>query len=452
VGVTACLVLGALSKEVAVMVVPVWLLWDLFACDVVPGRSASWIRRNGAWLAAALAAFAVVIALRLGTVGAFPRGAASSPAMSGASGPTSLELLLPRLFTYARLLVVPWPLNSYYTVDELGLGPEMAVGALLAVWMYAMAVRGGSHRLGVASLTWTLLFLVPILGVASLSGAPVAERFLYIPSFGACLAAATLWGRLYGRSSVAAFTVGGAVLVLFAGATTLRSRVWRDEISLYTDMARTSPRAFGAQYNLGNELIKAGRPADAEASLLRAVELRPERADAWTSLGVARVQLGRAAEAVQAFDEAVRLQPDLIVGLKNRAWALSRAGRWDEAVGAFTDWLARAPDELEAYEGRFDALAKRGAWAKALESLQAWPRTSSDHRDLLMRRALALFRLGQPVEALASLEGARGLAPGDARLLIEIGEALANAGRPAEADRAFQLAKRVAPNMAKASR
>jgi tetratricopeptide (TPR) repeat protein len=410
-GVAFCLVLGALSKEVAVMVVPVWLAWDLFARDDMPGRPASWIRRNRTWLAFALAAFAVVIALRLATVGAFPQGAPS--------------LLLPRLFTYARLLVVPWPLNSYYTPDELSLGPGMFVGALLAACMYGMALRGGSRRLGVASVTWTLLFLVPILGVATLSGAPVAERFLYIPSFGACLAAATLWGRLHRRSSVAALTVGGAVLVLFAGATTLRSRVWRDDFSLYTDMARTSPKAFNAQYNLGNELIRAGRPADAEASLSRAVELAPERADAWTSLGVARSQLGRAAEALQAFDEAVRLQPDLIVAQKNREWA---------------------------YEGRFDALAKRGEWAKALESLQALPQTSFDRRDLLMRRALALFRLGQPVEALASLEGARGLAPGDARLLIEIGEALANAGRQAEADRANRLAQRVAGNMGEGSR
>jgi tetratricopeptide (TPR) repeat protein len=448
-GVTACLVLGTLSKEVAMMVVPVWLVWDLLDRD---GRPASWIRRNGAWLAATLAAVVIVVALRMGTVGLWPGAAATSSAPFGARGPTSWELLLPRLITYARLLVIPWPLNSYYTVDEIHLGPGVAVGALLAGSMFALAARGDDRRPGVASLTWTLFLLVPVLGVATVAGAPVAERFLYIPSFGACLAAATLWRRLSRRSTLAAMTTGGAALLLFSAATVLRTPVWKDEIALYTDMARTSPRAFGAHFNLGNELIKAKRPAEAEVSLSRAVELAPERADAWTSLGLARAMLGRNSEAERAFDEAVRLRPDLIVALKNRAWALARAGRSDDAVRAFTDWLVRAPDEIEAYMGRYDALAKQGEWQEALESLRGWPEASSGDRLLLMRRALALLRLHRPAEALTTLEGARGLVPGDARLLIEIGQTLSNTGRSEEANRAFELANRVAPGSTEASR
>jgi len=445
-----CLALGTLSKELAMMTVPALLCWDALRIGRPSDATAAWIKRNGLWIISALAGVAFVFALRWGVAGVFLGGASAPAAVPGMEAPSALQSLAPRLATYLRLLAAPWPMSAFYASSDLSLGTGVILGAVVAISIFGFAWVVEPRNLSPAGLLWTLVFLVPVLGIVRLSGGAAAERFLYIPSFGFCLAAAAAWRALHERRKTAALALGVGVVAFFGVATIVRSQVWKDELTLYTDMARSSPQAFVPHFNLGNELAKAGRLEDAEVSLARAVQVAPGRADGWNNLGSVRLSLGKDVGAEEAYAEAVRLKPDFVVALKNLAAALVRRGRHDDAANVYADLLARDADDLPARQGRFDSLAVQGQWTQALASLDGWPADSANGRDHLSRRAMALLKLGRPMEALIELEHLPNRGPADAALLIDAGKALAEAGQGQDAERAFRGAIDVAPDDAAA--
>ncbi len=436
-GVGLLLALGALSKEPAVMAVPAWLAWDGVASAGSSGRPASWARRNARWLTASLAAVAVVAALRWAALGRLLGGEALPPPVPGVQEPSAAALLLPRLITYVKLLAVPWPLSAFYTPSDLALGPGLLLGAILALVLFAGAWIAGGRRTGAVASSWTLLFLVPVLGIATLSGGVVAERFLYLPSLGACLAAAALWGRLHRRSKPVAMAVAVAMIALLAGATVLRSQVWRSEVSLYADMTRTSPRAFVAHFNLGNELAKLGRLEEAEASLERAVAIAPGRADAWNNLGSVRLRLGKDAEAGKAYEEAVRLKPDFVVALRNLAQTLAKADRWTDFLAAMEKIENPVPGDAPLLIRAGMVLADGGRLPEAERAFRLAIRAAPDQGKAYGYLGFVYVSQNRTSEALPLLERAAAIDPGDAPARFNLG-----AARLAAGDRAGAAAER----------
>ena len=363
---SASLAAGALSKESALMLIPVWLAWDGLGIPRQPPRPRAGRPRNAAWLAGAAAAVLVALALRWATGVHFGSAAHSEPAP-----------LVARLATYLKLLAVPWPMSAYYTASDLRMSAGVVVGALAALAVFAAAIVWPSRRIGLAAAAWTLLFLIPVLGVVRLSGGAAAERFLYLPSLGFCLAAAALWRPLHDRFPWPTAVTTLALLAVCSGLTVARSRVWHDEPTLYADMARTSPRAFVPHFNLGNELAKLGRTGEAEAALARAVEIAPDRADGWNNLGTVRLRLGKDDEAERAFAEAIRLKPDFALARDNAALVRKK---------------------------RFDELTARGLWADAVHRLERDPNAGAGDVERLISAARALNESGHWAEAEQALK------------------------------------------------
>src|SRR5207247_1880432 len=75
-----------------------------------------------------------------------------------------------------------------------------------------------------------------------------AERLLYLPSFGWCLAVGCLAERFVAPDRRRMIVVALA-LVLLGGRTWARNRDWHDEFTLFTATARASPDSARAQSN-----------------------------------------------------------------------------------------------------------------------------------------------------------------------------------------------------------
>lgn len=332
--------LGALSKEVVLLLPGILMVWDLLLPP--PGQAGrGWWRRNASWLAGWALAGGLVLFLRwINGIAMGVGDAASAPV-------GHLETWL----TYLRLLVFPWPLVTYYTsvhVEATALALAAAAGFLALCLLRA---GRGSGRIGLLALLWTLAWLVPVSGLVPIRSAVVAERYLYLPSVGLALAVAGSLRPVLAsprwRPAVAAIVL--PLLFLFGLGTLEQSRVWSDDLTLFSTMVRTSPAAPVAHNNLGRELGRLGRTAESAEAYRRAVALRPDNAMSRYNLGNAYLRLGRDADAVEAYREAVRLSPSHFRAHFNLGYAHNRLGATAKAEDSFRTVVRLRPGEAKPY-------------------------------------------------------------------------------------------------------
>lgn len=335
--VSAVLFLFALfSKEASLAglgLLPLWLAW-------VPGaagesalgskrateskramESKSTAPRSG--LQQALGAWPLLVAYGASLlVYLFLRAAAGTRSPVSSLSAEALGDVVTRSFAalayYLTKLLVPAP-QSLLVLDLPGLGLTLVVlviGLVAAIWAVGLA-RGG-ETVWLVSGAWVGITLLPSLPIAwtNLAEAPVAERYLYLPSVGLCLIFGALVVRgLAPRSRRLPTVVAAIALVVVASvATMLRERVWASDIALWSDTVEKAPSSGLAWGELGKAYLD--RQSDLEKALgyyQRAIEADNDaegRAIAYNSIGVIHARRDRLDEALDAWRAAVREKPD----------------------------------------------------------------------------------------------------------------------------------------------
>jgi len=112
-------------------------------------------------------------------------------------------------------------------------------------------------------------------------------------------------------------------------------------------------------FNAGNALFALGRPADAAAYFLEAVQGDAEFAQAWNNLGNALVELGRIEYGVLAYRKALAIEPDYADAHFNLGEALHRSGAADAAREHFEAYLRR--DAFSRWAARARARLREGS-------------------------------------------------------------------------------------------
>lgn len=268
------------------------------------------------------------------------------------------------VFDYIRLLLVPYPLKAYYTIVWYSaMSPRVILALVLlsfsgwgVVWLW----RRGERKVAFF-LLWTFISLAPVLNIGSLGEHALAERYLYIPSIGFSIFLSMVIMILWKRKDWKALPYIAAItIVVFAGLTIQRNRVWGDDLTFYRNMVRGAPRsplphanlAFAYErmadkenaikelesasalaggnhllrFKLGTLYIKVGRLEDAVRELQNAIELKQDYVKAHNSLAIAYAELGFLDDAIREFQTALELKPDFREAASN----LERAYRIKE--------------------------------------------------------------------------------------------------------------------------
>src|SRR5262249_37259332 len=119
-------------------------------------------------------------------------------------------------------------------------------------------------------------------------------------------------------------------------------------------------------YGTGAALLDAGRFADAQAELERALADLPDFATAHARLGDALRKRGEPARALASYDRALALDPQLADAHSGRGIALEALGRESEAAAEYRRALALDPNHPDANNNLANLLLRAGKLQEAL--------------------------------------------------------------------------------------
>jgi tetratricopeptide (TPR) repeat protein len=292
-----------------------------------------------------------------------------------------------------------WQIDGH---SVLAFAPLAAIVALVAVtWWFR---RGWGRPLFMA-LACFIVALLPTLGlieIAYMQYSLVADHWQYFSVMPiaalVCGLATHAYYRLKDSASPKKAT-GAAVLrygaiaagIAVCSLTAMRSSVYHDNISLWSDTARKNPNCWLAWNNLGVIFNELHQCAQAEPPLKEAVRLNPNYAYGWNNLGNSLGAQGKNDEAIPCFKTALGLRERYIeahLGLANVYRQLGHAQQASAEPSQAGANYARARAQLEeALKIDPGCTAARLAYAlffldagpndKAIEQLEAFLRTDT---------------------------------------------------------------------------
>ncbi|MDD5085168.1 MAG: tetratricopeptide repeat protein [Candidatus Omnitrophica bacterium] len=233
----------------------------------------------------------------------------------------------------------------------------------------------------------------------------IFEHRLYLPIVGFCVVLASVLFYLFGKKRLAfALTLSLIIVAAFSVSTYKRNFVWRDPITLWSDVIAKSPlkaRSYNirginykdkgdfdralADYNKATELNPDyAEPYSNRASIYalrkefdksiedftRMIELKPENSEVYANRGLAYNMRGELDKAVSDFDKAIELDPINVRAYFNRGVAYKDKGDIDKAISDWTKAIELNPFYAEAYNNRAAAYFFKKEYDKSRQDLR----------------------------------------------------------------------------------
>jgi tetratricopeptide (TPR) repeat protein len=214
---------------------------------------------------------------------------------------------------------------------------------------------------------WFVGTLVPVIGLVTVGGAAMADRYYYIPSIGLFMAivfgVADLAGALrINRAAVGATTIGALSILTFL--TSAQIDRWRNSLTLFQYTASLVPNNRMIENNLGTILGENGKYDEAAAYFEKALRTQPDfletasDADIRTNLGLLLAHQHKLPEAAEQLNEALRLNPNSAEAHVTLGVVLLRLGKAEESIPHFSAALRIKPDWALAQDNLKQAQAQ----------------------------------------------------------------------------------------------
>jgi tetratricopeptide (TPR) repeat protein len=199
--------------------------------------------------------------------------------------------------------------------------------------------------------TIVLVIFIPV------GQAVVAERYTYIPYIGLSI----ILGRIYvylGQSKQPSSSklrygytaVLGIMLIIFAHGAYARNMVWKDTISLFSDVIDKHPETAIAYNDRGNVRRDQNDFEGAMEDYNKAIELNYD--DAYNNRGILRNRMNDYKNAIEDFDKALRGKSDREKAYYNRGIAKLNLEDFKGAEEDFSRAIEINPGYIDAYNNR----------------------------------------------------------------------------------------------------
>ncbi len=201
---------------------------------------------------------------------------------AGLPADTIVFTMLRVVVHYAELLIIPLRMSAFYDwwiippQNHFSGSSALGLGILLLIAMgAAIAIRRKNTPIA-AGLAWILIGLAPVSQILPFV-VVAADRYLFIPSMGWCLAicglTVQLGNVLPGKWRKPALGFACAMLLAYGARSVYRIQDWRDDMTLNAATIRDFPATPAPHLNLAAIYQKQGNQLAAKAELEKARRL-----------------------------------------------------------------------------------------------------------------------------------------------------------------------------------
>lgn len=337
------------------------------------------------------------------------------------------------MIQYIKQLFLPGPLSALHPFPVKSgegfplifkIAPFIAALVLAGVW-YSRQYG----RLLVFGFGFYLVNVALVLQFVTVGMAVMSERYSYIPHIGLLLALAIALDQ-YLLPKFKSGTAGYALLaglfvpvIAFSLMTRERTKVWKNNKTLWTDVAEKYPETAVAYYNLGTYFMKEVQDDDsALAWYQKAIQKDPEHARALINLGLINGRKKNKDLALDYFARAEKKEPGFFELFRNRGYVHSMFGAYDEALADFSKYLELIPTDAQIYYGRALIYQMKKMNDRAYEDFSSAVRYDPYNGNYWVAKAQSAQSLGKTEEARADVQkGIRLGGKADPTLLKELG-------------------------------
>jgi len=292
------------------------------------------------------------------------------------------------LVIYLRLMILPVGQNlDYYYPFKAGFFDGLTPLAfaflvslvILAIW------KRKDYPLFTFALFWFLITLSVESSIIPISDA-LFEHRLYLPLFGFALCAAWLPFRFLPKRRGIAVVLCVCIVVALGTATSLRNRVWQDDLTLWTDVLKKSPRNPRAALNLGNALGIRGRYDEALKLYTHILRSNPDNIEVYHNIALVLEKRGDTERAIAIYRQALRIDPGYTPSRANLAKLLMKQDNSEEALSHYREVLRKEPRNAETHQRIGIALLHRGdvdgAYKHLHKAVKLDPKNDEAHNNL----------------------------------------------------------------------
>ncbi|MGA2508561.1 MAG: tetratricopeptide repeat protein [Chitinispirillaceae bacterium] len=270
-----------------------------------------------------------------------------------------------------------WPadLAVFYPYMQHPLPLKVASCALLLVTITAAVVwTGGRKKILITGWFWYIVTLLPVIGIVQAGEQAHADRYTYLPFIGIFIMLSwglkTMANRLHNGKELPVKIAAAVVLLAMTGKTMEQVGYWKSDFTLFSHATAVIKRNHVAYNNLGLTLYKSGRTDEALAQYRKALEIKPDFAEARFNLGFLLANSGRTDEATAQYRKALEIKPGFAEARINLGVLLEDNGRADEAIAQYRKVLEFNPGSIGALTNLARAFVRKGRLTDAVPLLQ----------------------------------------------------------------------------------
>lgn len=150
-----------------------------------------------------------------------------------------------------------------------------------------------------------------------------------------------------------------ALIILILGILSYsRNEIWKNDLTLWTDVIEKAPNNARAWYNLGVFAKNLKRNEEAIKYFDRAIVIRPEYCSALLNKGVVLASLGKQEEAIKCYDKVIEIEPNDYQTWNNKGSVLENMGNYKEAILSYDKAIEIKPDYDLLWYNKGVALSK----------------------------------------------------------------------------------------------